>query len=67
MNNKLFVCVVTSIMRNCADNKGNYHKRMDVQTKVFASYDSAKDCYKAMQNESDIAGPQVREIEGDKK
>lgn len=64
--NKLFVCVVTSMMRNCADNKGNYHKRMNVQTKVFASYDNAKDCYKEMQGESDIADPQVREIEGDK-
>ena len=63
---KLFVCVVTSIMRNCADKKGSYHKRMNVQTKVFASYDNAKDCYKAMQDASDIADPQVREIEGDK-
>ena len=53
------------MMKNCADNKGNYHKRMDVQTKVFASYDNAKDCYKKMQDESDIADPQVREIEED--
>lgn len=65
--NKLFVCVVTSIMRNCADKNGIYHKRMNVQTKVFASYDNAKDCYKAMQSESDIADPQVREIEEDNK
>ena len=52
------------MMKNCADKNGNYHKRMNVQTKVFASYDNAKDCYKEMQDASDIADPQVREIEG---
>ena len=52
------------MMKNCSDNKGNYHKRMNVQTKVFASYDNAKDFYKEMQDASDIADPQVREIEG---